>query len=274
MAECRLDCHDRAHMVFELMEEVEGDGRPNYPLGYYVEAAKDYDNIGDARQYLIKPCPICVEEYPIHEMVTMPGCTDSFCKDCFSMNFKMAIKEKSVKHFNCPLCSEPDLANRDMMQQVYLELFVGMVKEHTDVETYNLCQQKLTDFNLSKEAGFRWCANEKCKSGFINEQRDDIRKLQCPTCSQFMCFQCKKPWEDQHNDISCEAFAQWKKDNDPEAQQQGLAAHLTANGIDCPNCHMRYDLARGGCMHFRCTQCPNEFCSGCGGSFKNGKVLD
>ena len=25
-------------------------------------------------------------------------------------------------------------------------------------------------------------------------------------------------------------------------------------------------------MHFRCTQCPNEFCSGCGGSFKNGKV--
>ena len=68
MAECRLDSHDRAHMVFELMEEVEGDGRPNYPLGYYVEAAKDYSNIEDARQYLIKPCPICVEEYPIHEV--------------------------------------------------------------------------------------------------------------------------------------------------------------------------------------------------------------
>jgi len=55
-------------MVFELMEEVEGDGHPNYPLGYYVEAAKDYDNIEDARQYLIKPCPICAEEYPIHEV--------------------------------------------------------------------------------------------------------------------------------------------------------------------------------------------------------------
>lgn len=36
---------------------------------------------------------------------------------------------------------------------------ICQVKEHTDVETYNLCQQKLTDFNLSKEAGFRWCAN-------------------------------------------------------------------------------------------------------------------
>lgn len=60
-------------------------------------------------------------------MVTMPGCTDSFCKDCFKGNFTITIKEKSVKHFNCPLCNEPDLANRDMMQAVYLELFVGMV---------------------------------------------------------------------------------------------------------------------------------------------------
>ncbi len=41
---------------------------------------------------------------------------------------------------------------------------------------------------------------------------------------------------------------------------------------ECPQCHMRYDLARGGCMHFRCTRCPNEFCSGCSKSFKNGKV--
>ena len=25
-------------------------------------------------------------------------------------------------------------------------------------------------------------------------------------------------------------------------------------------------------MHFRCTQCPNEFCSGCGGTIKKGEV--
>ena len=52
-------------------------------------------------------------------------------------------------------------------------------------------------------------------------------------------------WEDQHNDTSCEEFAQWKKDNDPEAQQQGLAAHLTANGIGKSCMH----LATIGCMH-------------------------
>ena len=44
------------------------------------------------------------------------------------------------------------------------------------------------------------------------------------------------------------------------------------NPPECPACHMRYDLARGGSIHFQCTQCPHEFCSGCGGSFKSGKV--
>ena len=90
--------------------------------------------------------------------------------------------------------------------------------------------------------------------------------------------------------MTCDKFAQWKHDNDPQLQQQGLAAHLEANGIgetprcyrlevidgssvsECPACHFRYDLARGGCMHFKCTQCPNEFCSGCGQAFK--QVID
>ena len=37
--------------------------------------------------------------------------------------------------------------------------------------------------------------------------------------------------------------------------------------LECPGCKFRYDLARGGCMHFHCTQCPHEFCSGCNNEF-------
>ena len=33
------------------------------------------------------------------------------------------------------------------------------IKLHLDHDTYQRCQDKLTDFNLSKEDGFRWCAN-------------------------------------------------------------------------------------------------------------------
>ena len=42
---------------------------------------------------------------------------------------------------------------------------------------------------------------------------------------------CWLQWEAQHEGASCEKFAQWKQDNDPDAQKQGLAAHLNANGI-------------------------------------------
>jgi hypothetical protein len=38
-------------------------------------------------------------------------------------------------------------------------------------------------------------------------------------------------WEAQHVGISCEWFAQWKIDNDPEAKELGLAAYLNGNGI-------------------------------------------
>ena len=34
------------------------------------------------------------------------------------------------------------------------------IKEHLDKDLYEMCQQKLRDFNLSKEPGFVWCVNQ------------------------------------------------------------------------------------------------------------------
>ncbi|XP_059693772.1 E3 ubiquitin-protein ligase RNF31-like, partial [Haemorhous mexicanus] len=35
----------------------------------------------------------------------------------------------------------------------------------------------------------------------------------------------------------------------------------------CPQCGQRFALARGGCLHFQCSQCHHQFCSGCGAQF-------
>ena len=59
----------------------------------------------------------------------MPGCTDSLCKDCFKSHFSIAIKEKTVKHFNCPICDLPDMTNRDGAQDLYQEMFVHLVSD-------------------------------------------------------------------------------------------------------------------------------------------------
>ena len=49
------------------------------------------------------------------------------------------------------------------------------------------------------------------------------------SCTQMNSFSFQ--WEDQHEGISCDQFAQWKTANDPEAQKAGLAAILKENGI-------------------------------------------
>lgn len=35
----------------------------------------------------------------------------------------------------------------------------------------------------------------------------------------------------------------------------------------CPNCRFQYALSKGGCMHFCCSQCRYQFCSGCNNPF-------
>lgn len=85
----------------------------------------------------------------------------------------------------------------------------------------------------------------------------------------FVCC-CLLKWEKQHEELTCEKFSEWKEANDPDVQAEGVAKHLKLNGIDCPKCKFRYDLARGGCMHFTCMQCKFEFCYGCNKPFMMG----
>ena len=57
----------------------------------------------------------------------MPACGDALCKNCFSAHFSLTIKKKSVKHFNCPICGEPDLSNPNESLDMNLELFLALV---------------------------------------------------------------------------------------------------------------------------------------------------
>lgn len=68
------------------------------------------------------------------------------------------------------------------------------------------------------------------------------------------CAKCLVPWEAQHEGISCQDFAKWKEENNPDNQAAGLEKHMAEHGISCPNCNFRYTLTKGGCMHFTCTQ--------------------
>ncbi len=67
MAEYRFETSDRAKMVPDLIRQVEVEDE-DYPLHYYIDAVKSYDNMADAMKFLQQPCPICATEYPIQEV--------------------------------------------------------------------------------------------------------------------------------------------------------------------------------------------------------------
>lgn len=138
--------------------------------------------------------------------------------------------------------------------------------------------------------------HHQCSSGFIVPNPKALTVI-CPDCRNAFCRQCKKQWKNQHLNLSCEQFTRWEKEHDIDYAEQLLNKHLEEFGIgllhftlfvlliiisflpiiihlECPNCHFRYQLAKGGCMHFRCTQCSFDFCGGCYRPFKLGSVSE
>ncbi|KAM8966856.1 E3 ubiquitin-protein ligase RNF31-like [Pelodytes ibericus] len=212
----------------------------------------------------LRQCPICCDDFLISKLVTMTHCCCSLCKGCFIAHFTAVIKEKNITSVTCPICLKPDVENGENLEEIlaFLSLLDTQMRHNLDKATYELFQSKLLDSELMKQNSFRWCSH--CPNGFYQET-DDIC-MNCPDCKKSTCFNCKIPWEKEHEGMSCEQFQIWKQDYEREK----LDAYLIKYGIDCPQCGQKYELDKGGCLHFTCTRCQYQFCGWCKRSFKQG----
>uniref|UniRef100_A0A667ZVI3 Ring finger protein 31 n=1 Tax=Myripristis murdjan TaxID=586833 RepID=A0A667ZVI3_9TELE len=195
-------------------------------------------------------------------MQSLTSCQCSVCHECFSQHFTIAVRDKHIRDMVCPVCAGPDINDPEQLDS-YFSILDIQLRDCLEPDVYDLYHKKLTEHTLMKDPKFLWCCH--CISGFIYDGNQ--LKVTCPSCRKSFCAQCKKPWEPQHQDVSCEQFQQWKRENDPEYQRQGLAGYLRDNGITCPHCRFQYALSKGGCMHFSCSQCRYQFCSGCNNPF-------
>ncbi|KAL7738764.1 hypothetical protein ACLKA6_001167 [Drosophila palustris] len=232
-------------------------------------AAKECSDLDQAISMLQQECELCMNNYPMNQIVSMLKCTHKCCKQCAKSYFTVQITDRSINDCSCPFCKLPELSNEVEHEDEHLEYFSNLdifLKSILDNDVHELFQRKLRDRTLLQDPNFKWCI--QCSSGFF--ARPKQKRLICPDCGSVTCAQCRKPWEKQHEGTSCAAYLEWKSENDPELQAQGVQEHLAQNGIDCPKCKFRYSLARGGCMHFTCTQCKFEFCYGCARPFMMG----
>uniref|UniRef100_A0A3B4H476 E3 ubiquitin-protein ligase RNF31-like n=1 Tax=Pundamilia nyererei TaxID=303518 RepID=A0A3B4H476_9CICH len=202
-------------------------------------------------------------------MQSLTSCQCSVCCGCFQQHFTIAVRDKHIRDMVCPVCWEPDINDPEHLNSYFSTLDIQL-RECLEPEVYELFHKKLTEQALIKDPKFLWCCH--CSYGFIYD--GDQLKVTCFQCRNSFCAHCKKPWESQHAGLSCEQFQSWKRENDPEYQRQGLAGYLRDNGITCPNCRFQYALSKGGCMHFCCSQCRYQFCSGCNNPFHTTCAVD
>ncbi|XP_033753784.1 LOW QUALITY PROTEIN: E3 ubiquitin-protein ligase RNF31-like [Pecten maximus] len=263
LVEGKLQSWGRAEVVIKILDIDVATKKVEASLGEIVEAVKNCQDYKSSLVYLSQECEICTGKFAMSRIRSLGSCECKICVDCMKGYFEVCIREKHVRNLNCPLCNQPDMEDSETATNylTFLTMLLQTIVSQEDLELYD---SKLRDWNLQKDPHFRWCAH--CGNGFIWD-RHDIPGMICPQCNKKTCYNCKKQWEDQHEGLNCEEFEQWKIDNDPENQAMGVARHLEINGIDCPSCKMRYALAKGGCMHFKCPQCGHEFCSGCSQPF-------
>ncbi|XP_035268708.1 E3 ubiquitin-protein ligase RNF31-like isoform X2 [Anguilla anguilla] len=244
----------RCELVLSLLQEPE----VQYSLEDVLQVVRESSDRDFIKRTLNNECPVCTESFPKNKMEPLTACECSVCCDCFRMHFTIAVRDKHIRDMVCPVCGEPDINDHERLE-VYFSVLDAQLRDCLEKEVYELFHKKLTEHALMKDPNFRWCTH--CSFGFIY---DGIQlKVQCPQCDESFCSKCRKPWEPQHTGLTCEQFQTWKRENDPEYQRQGLVGYLRDNGITCPGCKFQYALSKGGCMHFSCSQCRYQFCSGC-----------
>nr|XP_060635962.1 E3 ubiquitin-protein ligase RNF31 [Anolis sagrei ordinatus] len=260
LATFSLPSWGRAELVVSLMLEQPADG--GWELADVVDAVKASPNRDFIKRLLTCECAVCSLALPRNKMQSLTSCECTICPECFALHFTIAVKERHITDLVCPACSQPEISDEKELLNYFSTLDIQL-RSCLDRETYELFHKKLTERVLMRDPKFQWCTH--CSFGFIYESEQ--LEAKCPQCCKSFCVLCKRQWEPQHQGLTCEGFLEWKRTNDPEYQAQGLAVYLQENGIACPKCKFSYALARGGCMHFQCSQCRHHFCSGCYGPF-------
>ncbi|XP_047041740.1 E3 ubiquitin-protein ligase lubel-like isoform X1 [Helicoverpa zea] len=260
LAEGATETWEQAQLAVELISQ--GADTPAALL-----AALECIDMSSALAYLYQDCELCASRLPEHEMVSMLRCTHRCCRECAHHYFTVQITERSIADCVCPYCKLPELES--LPEDAWLEYFAHLdilLKTLLEIDVHELFQRKLRDRTLARDPNFRWCM--ECSSGFFVHPKQ--KKIRCPECRSISCATCRKPWNTNHEGLTCEQYTAWLEDNDPERSVTAIQQHLRDNGLECPRCHFKYSLSRGGCMHFTCTQCKYEFCYGCGKPFTMG----
>ncbi|CAF4044021.1 unnamed protein product [Rotaria sp. Silwood2] len=219
-------------------------------------------------------CPICLISFPRSQMETMFLCDHICCLECLKIYYRNTINtiqdSKSLNKLTCFLEQHQITIDTKMNFFIYLEAKLTQWF-HDEPDILKMYHDKI--FYATRDKQTKKCGNSHCVSCFYIDDNNDIGRVVCPHCQFAQCRQCCRKWCPDHASLSCDQYAEWLIDNDPDDPNVQIFKYLSETGIACPNpaCQLIFDYQAGGCEHFTCTECKTEFCRMCSALFYSPK---
>ncbi|CAN7941103.1 unnamed protein product, partial [Ixodes hexagonus] len=215
-----------------------------------IAAALDY-----LRNTPFADCGICCSECAEGNMVSAEPCGHRACQSCLTKHLKVSNRQRSS--WVCFECSN----------ELDRHLTLNKVRTAQTWSGWSFVKKEDRPNDEPREQG---CPRTKsCGNGFYTDPR--LRKAQCDNCRLVMCNTCGSQWQREHENVTCEKFKEWKRQNDPNDPDFQADEFIRSHGIRCPGCQERFIVAKGGCAHLVCPKCKCEFCEGCRSKFVRGK---
>ncbi|KAI8949750.1 hypothetical protein F4801DRAFT_390356 [Xylaria longipes] len=185
-------------------------------------------------------CAICKEDYPRKDICCLL-CRHWHCKDCFTGNFRIALKSNPFVPAKCCGVIPSDL----------LSQFGALTAN--EVEQYKVKMEELTN---PRSKLYCW----GCAAYIPNDRR--TRKVgDCGLCGKRTCKACRA----KSHFGACDKT---KIQTDIEAEDEVYLLAESKGWKRCPNC-LNLVQKNGGCNHMTCN-CGQDFCYLCGQVYGSG----
>jgi hypothetical protein len=189
-------------------------------------------------------CVVCFCDYDSQDLVSLPACGHSYCKECFP-NWLTHAKTSGDFPLLCVAsqCKCP------------IELTTLQEVSTSQEDLCDLVKASFQHFINHNGERYRWCHTPNCEQVYSV----DSGVTQCNMCAACICTDCKSCMHEgltcieysqfRHLDPTEAAFAQWKKRHDVRTcPKKGCGASIEKSG---------------GCNHMQCSKCSSHICWVC-----------
>ncbi|CAF3657312.1 unnamed protein product [Rotaria sordida] len=213
-----------------------------------------HENFQDnAIKSLSMECPICTESYPRSRMETMFLCGHMCCLTCARDYYRSTIQQiRDPQALKKLTCYDEELEIADDVKLNFFQYLGSKLNQWFTDERLVLDAYHENLFLATRDSQIKKCGNSRCTSFFnLHNNNNRIVRAQCPHCQFQQCQQCCRKWFDEHNGMSCEQYAEWLTDNDPDDPEVQLTKYLNTAGMVCPraDCSLKRTLHAHCCLN-------------------------